>query len=113
MNSRSYALAIAAVFCAGSGPVMGDPVMSIKKQDLVGAWRYETSYIESPDGHHESHFGERPQGLFIILANGWYSHIIMREESAAVQFRRYAESHRRGGAGRCPWLGPKFRHLDA
>jgi hypothetical protein len=37
----------------------------VKKQDLVGAWRYEN---------------EHPQGLFIILPNGWYSHIIMRDD---------------------------------
>ena len=80
MHSRSSALAMAAMLAAGPGPAMSDQVMSIKKQDLVGAWRYESSYIESPDGHRESQFGEHPQGLFIILPNGWYSHVIMRDD---------------------------------
>ena len=77
MHSRSSALAMAAMLAAGPGPAMSDQV---KKQDLVGAWRYETSYIEFPDGHRESQFGEHPQGLFIILPNGWYSHVIMRDD---------------------------------
>jgi hypothetical protein len=80
MHSRFYALAIAAMLAAGPGPATGDHLISIQKQDLVGAWRYETSYIEFPDGHRESQFGEHPQGLFIILPNGWYSHIIMRDD---------------------------------
>ena len=77
MHSRSSALAMAAMLAAGPGPAMSDQV---KKQDWVGAWRYETSYIEFPDGHRESQFGEHPQGLFIILPNGWYSHVIMRDD---------------------------------
>jgi Lipocalin-like domain len=77
MHSRSSALAMAAMLAAGPGPAMSDQV---KKRDLVGAWRYETSYIEFPDGHRESQFGEHPQGLFIILPNGWYSHVIMRDD---------------------------------
>src|SRR5436190_24315628 len=60
MHSRSYAPALAALLVAGPAPAMSDPV---NKQDLVGAWRYETSYIEFPDGHRESQFGEHPQGV--------------------------------------------------
>jgi hypothetical protein len=73
---------IATLLATASGPAMSDSDKGIpvKKQDLVGAWRYETSYIEFPDGHRESQFGEHPQGLFIILPNGWYSHIIMRDD---------------------------------
>src|SRR5436309_15627408 len=80
MHSRFYALATAAMLAAGPGPATGDHLISIQKQDLVGAWRYETSYIEFPDGHRESQFGEHPQGLVIILPNGWYSPIIMRDD---------------------------------
>jgi hypothetical protein len=80
VNSRSYALTVAAMLAAGSGPATSDNAISINAQDLVGAWRYEASYIEFPDGRRDSHFGEHPQGLFIILPNGWYSHIIMRDD---------------------------------
>jgi hypothetical protein len=80
MNSHFYALPIVAMLAAGPGSAISDNALSIKKQDLVGAWRYETSYIEFPDGHRESQFGEHPQGLFIILPNGWYSHVIMRDD---------------------------------
>jgi hypothetical protein len=44
MHSRSYALAMAAMLAAGPGPAMSDPV---KKEDLVGAWRYETATSSS------------------------------------------------------------------
>jgi hypothetical protein len=77
MHSRSYALAMAAMLTAGPGPAMSDPV---NKEDLVGAWRYETRYIEFPDGHRENQFGEHPQGLLIILPNGRYSHVLMRDD---------------------------------
>jgi hypothetical protein len=77
MPNRSYTLALAAILAAGPGPAMSDQV---NKQDLVGAWRYETRYIEFRDGHRENQYGEHPQGLIIILPNGWYSHVIMRDD---------------------------------
>ena len=77
MHTRSCALAMAAMLTAGPGPAMSDPV---KKEDLVGAWRYETRYIEFSDGHRESQYGEHPQGLLIILPNGRYSHVLMRDD---------------------------------
>ena len=77
MHSRSCALAMAAMLTAGPGPAMSDPV---KREDLVGAWRYETRYIEFSDGHRESQYGEHPQGLLIILPNGRYSHVLMRDD---------------------------------
>jgi Lipocalin-like domain len=68
---------MAAMLTVGPGPAMSDPV---KKEDLVGAWRYEARYIEFSDGHRETQYGEHPQGLIIILPNGWYSHVIMRDD---------------------------------
>jgi Lipocalin-like domain len=40
----------------------------------------KTRYIEFSDGHRETQYGEHPQGLLIILPNGWYSHVIMRDD---------------------------------
>ncbi len=59
----------------------GDTVaLQIKKKDLIGTWKYIESYLILPDGRRVDQFSQHPQGLFILLPNGWYSHIIMRDD---------------------------------
>src|SRR6266567_2906324 len=53
---------------------------SIRETDLVGAWLYVSSYIQMPDGRKVEQFGANPQGIFVILPNGIYSHIIMEND---------------------------------
>ncbi len=49
----------------------------IKRSELIGAWAYVSSYIEFPDGRRVEQFGDKPEGILILLPNGIYSHIIM------------------------------------
>ena len=63
-----------------------------KKQDLIGAWSYVTSYSQFPDGRKENQFSDKPRGIFIILPNGLYSHIIMADDLPRVRSGRFKES---------------------
>jgi len=66
--------------------------MEIKREDLVGAWTYIESYSEFPDGKREVLFGEKPEGIFIILPNGRYSHIIMSPDLPKIKSGRFLDS---------------------
>jgi hypothetical protein len=68
------------------------PAMEIKKADLIGAWAYVSTYNEFADNRRESFFGEKPVGIFILLANGHYSHIIMKPDLPRIKSRRIRES---------------------
>ena len=66
--------------------------MEIKKEDLFGAWTYVSTYSEFVDGRKENIFGIRPQGIFVILPNGHYSHIIMRPDLPRISSGRIKDS---------------------
>jgi len=61
------------------------PVVKFKKDNLVGAWTYVESYLELPDGRRLEQFSDAPLGIFILLENGWYSHIILRPDLPRVK----------------------------
>jgi hypothetical protein len=86
----------------------------VKKEDLVGAWRYETRYIEFADGHRENQYGEHPQALIIILPNGWYSHILMRNDlprySSGVMEKATDQEAQAVVTGALPDMGPFWRY---
>jgi hypothetical protein len=58
-------------------PALSSEARPFKAHDLIGAWIYESAYTEFPDGRRIDQFGPNPQGIFIIMPNGWYSHIVM------------------------------------
>ena len=64
------------------------PSMEIKRDNLVGAWSYVSTYSEFKDGRKENIFGAKPVGMFVILPNGHYSHIIMHPELPKVRSNR-------------------------
>jgi len=66
--------------------------LEIKRQDLVGAWVYVSTYSLFVDGRKENIFGTRPQGIFVIMDNGHYSHIIMRPDLPRVKSGRIRDS---------------------
>lgn len=55
-----------------------------KTHKLVGAWAYVSAYTLFPDGSRSYNFTETPHGIFIILRNGHYSHIVMSPNLPAV-----------------------------
>jgi hypothetical protein len=64
---------------------------AFKRQDLVGAWQYVYAVTEFIDGRKEAQFTDNPQGIFIILPSGHYSHIIMSDNLPNVSSRRFKE----------------------
>jgi hypothetical protein len=66
---------------AGEGPTP----QPFHNGDLVGAWKYVEAYTELSDGTKIDQFGPNPQGVFIILANGVCSHIVMEPNLPAVK----------------------------
>jgi hypothetical protein len=66
-------------------PALSVEAHPIKKGDLIGTWVYESAYTEFPDGRRIDQFGPKPQGIFIILPNGWYSHIIIADDLPDVK----------------------------
>lgn len=56
-----------------------------KKSDLVGTWIYQSAYTEFPDGTKINQFGDHPKGIFIVQANGFYSHIVMVDDLPKVK----------------------------
>jgi hypothetical protein len=58
--------------------------MPFKTHDLIGAWQYVSAYTELPDGTTTYNFGTTPKGIFIILENGRYSHIVMKDDLPIV-----------------------------
>lgn len=56
----------------------GADAKPFKKADLIGAWLYVFGRTITSEGETIDQFGEHPAGIFIFMANGWYSHIVMR-----------------------------------
>jgi hypothetical protein len=52
--------------------------MSLKPEDLIGAWTLEGSYVEDKSGHRISTWGDDATGLIIYSADGYMSAITRR-----------------------------------
>lgn len=78
---KLFAMVFAAVFAAS--PVA--EAKPFKKHSIVGAWIYQSAYTELPNGTRINQFGEHPKGIFIILANGRYSHIVLSDSLPQVK----------------------------
>lgn len=77
------------VFTSAAVAQQGTP---FKKTDLIGAWAYIDSYSQWPSGRKEVLFGDKPQGIFVILANGLYSHIIMHPDLPVVRSGKFSDA---------------------
>lgn len=80
---------LALILCLITHPAWGQK--AYHKQDLIGAWQYVTAYTEFEDGRREPQFSEYPQGIFVIMRSGWYSHIIMSNDLPKVRSKRLKE----------------------
>jgi hypothetical protein len=76
MGYRAYAIAL--IILTFVGPAV--PASSVDMSKLIGAWSYVESYLVFPDGTRREQYSANPQGIFTILPNGSYSHIIMRDD---------------------------------
>lgn len=65
-----------------ASPASAEP---FKKSDLIGTWIYQSAYTEFPDGSRVNQFGDHPKGIFIVLRNGIYSHIVMSDTLPKVK----------------------------
>jgi hypothetical protein len=57
----------------------------IKKEDLVGVWSYVETYLRFPDGRRFDQFTENPVGIFILNADGFYAHILLRPDLPKIR----------------------------
>jgi hypothetical protein len=66
----------------GSPAFAHPPAPTQDLRSLQGTWVMEAAYEISADGTRATNFGEHPQGLFIVDANGRYSLQIFRANRA-------------------------------
>jgi Lipocalin-like domain len=66
--------------------------LEINKDDLVGAWEYVSTYSQWPSGRKAQLFSDEPQGIFVLLPNGIYSHIIMAKDLPRVRSGKFKET---------------------
>lgn len=52
--------------------------MSLKPEDIIGAWTLEGSYVERDDGTRQSTWGDDATGLIIYSADGYMTAITRR-----------------------------------
>lgn len=60
-----------------------------KRSELVGEWHYVETYSQFADGTRAPQFGPKPVGVFVILPNGRYSHIIMNPDLPTVKSDKF------------------------
>lgn len=65
--------------------------IEFKRDDIVGMWSYVSTYSQFKDGRKQNMFGVKPVGMFAILPNGRYSHIIMNPNLPKVASGRVRE----------------------
>lgn len=73
---------IAILIALGIIPVSAEPFL---RHDLIGVWAYEEAVTTHPGRPSTYEYGRKPQGLFIILRNGRYSHIVMQSDKWRVK----------------------------
>ena len=52
--------------------------MSLNREDLIGAWTLEGSYIENADGTRSPTWGDDPKGIIMYTADGYMTAITRR-----------------------------------
>lgn len=92
MNIFRYApVSLFMLVCAALS-AFAQPV-KFKRADLLGAWVYVESYSYFPsDGRKQVLFGEKPEGIFVILDNGHYSHIIMHPNLPSLRSGKFTNA---------------------
>jgi hypothetical protein len=52
--------------------------MSLSREDLIGAWTLEGSYVEESDGSRTPTWGDDPKGVIMYTADGYMTAITRR-----------------------------------